>query len=101
MSEQVPTRAISAQAIMRSAAFVAGVEDVRNGRPPDYDAFTFNQGEEYLGAASKITAHWNYERGRQWASLAPRLMPLKIGAALNPKAVALFCAAAKRGYIAR
>ena len=90
MSEQVPTRAISAQAIMRSAAFVAGVEDVRNGRPPDYDAFTFSQDEDVIKAKSKINAHWNYERGRHWAAIAPNDLPLKIGGRLNPEAIRLF-----------
>jgi hypothetical protein len=79
---------------MRSAAFVAGVDDVRNGRPPDYDVFNFSQGED-----DRIDDHWNYERGRQWALLAPKSMPLKTEGALNPKAVILFEVACKRGYI--
>ena len=98
---QIPTRGTTAQAIMRSAAFVAGVDDVRNGRAPDYEAYCFSQDEDDLQAKSKINGHWNYERGRQWASLAPRSMPLKIDGALNPKAIALYNAAARRGYIAR
>jgi hypothetical protein len=82
---------------MRSAAFVAGVDDMRSGRPPNYDGFCFSQDEDDTEA--KTNDHWYYERGRQWASLAPRSMPVKINGALNPKAVALFRAAIKRGYI--
>ena len=54
-----------------------------------------------IQAKSKINAHWNYERGRQWASLAPKSMLVKVDGALNPKAVALYEAARNRGYIAR
>ena len=97
MAGQVPTCRTTAYAIMRSAAFVAGVDDVRSGRPPNYDAFCFSQDEDDTEA--KTNGHWYYERGRQWASLAPRSMPVKINGALNPKAVALFRAAIKRGYI--
>lgn len=81
--EQVPTRAVSAEYIMRHAAFARGVAEKRNGRPPDYDA----------------NDDWEYERGRLWASIAPLSMPLKIGGRLNPKAVALYKGARKRNFI--
>ena len=98
---QVPTRGVGTQWIMRSPAFIAGVDDKRNGRAPDYDLYCFSQDEDDFQARTKINGHWNYERGRQWASLAPTAMPLKIGGVLNPKAIALYDAAVKRGYIAR
>ena len=98
--KQVPTRGVTTQWIMRSLAFIAGVDD-KHGRAPDYDLYCFSQDEDDLEAKSKIDRHWNYERGRQWASLAPTAMPLKIDGVLNPKAVALYEAAVKRGYIAR
>jgi hypothetical protein len=101
MAGQVPTRGTTAKAIMRTAAFLAGVDDVRNGRPPNYETFNFSAGEDDLDAKEKINAHWNYERGRQWASLAPRSMLVKVDGALNPKAIALYEAARNRGYIAR
>ena len=50
-------------------------------------------------AKARVNGHWHYERGRQWASLAPRSMLVRVNGALNPKAVALFKAAIKRGYI--
>jgi hypothetical protein len=33
---------------------------------------------------------WEYERGRQWATLAPRDIPLRIAGKLNPRAVKLY-----------
>jgi hypothetical protein len=68
---------------MRPADFRRGVEEVRAGAPPDFDA----------------SDNWAYERGRQWALIAPRSMPLYVGNRLNPKAVALFDAAYDRGWI--
>jgi len=64
-------------AIVCSQAFSRGVEDVRAGRPPEYD----NQSKE--GA-------WAYERGRLWAVLAPPDMPLFIGKRVNKKALKIF-----------
>jgi hypothetical protein len=86
--------------IMLSAAFVAGVDDVRNGCAPDYDQYCFSQDEDEDVAMARIDALWNYERGRQWGRLAPPSMPLKInGRRLNPKAVALFNLAYERKLI--
>jgi hypothetical protein len=86
--------------IMCSAAFVAGVDDVRNGRAPDYDQFSFSQDEDEDVTDAKINDLWNYERGRQFGRLAPPSMPLKIhGRRLNPKAVALFDLAYERRLI--
>jgi hypothetical protein len=84
MTDQVPTRACTVESVMRSASFSTGVGDVRNGSPPNYD-------DQY--------DDWSYERGRLWASLAPVSLELKINGKLNPKAVALYRAALKRGYI--
>jgi hypothetical protein len=70
---QVPIRWTSAQSIMRSKAFAAGVADVRQGRAPRFD-----------------TDDWDYERGRQWAVVAPMSMPVKIGRRVNPEAVLVF-----------
>jgi hypothetical protein len=75
---QVPTLPTSTAKIMRSRGFLYGVDDVRCGRPPRFDEFA---------AADKL---WSYERGRVWAVLAPRGMPVFVGRRLNPKAVALF-----------
>ena len=61
---------------MRSPYFAFGVADVRAGQAPRaaYEQWDGNE-------------QWNYERGRQWAVLAPRDMPLKLGSKLNPQAV--------------
>jgi hypothetical protein len=36
-----------------------------------------------------IAKDWNYERGRQWALIAPMRMPTKIGHRVNWEAVTL------------
>ena len=74
--DQVPTRPTTRKAIMGSAHFALGVNDVRAGRSyrADYDKW-------------KTDDQWNYERGRQWAKHAPRHVPLKIGNKLNPDAI--------------
>ncbi len=63
---------------MRTAAFRRGVTDFRNGRPP-----RFNDPDGAIWA-------WSYERGRQFAVLAPRNMPVVLERRLNPKAVTFF-----------
>lgn len=75
---QVATRKTTALAIMRSRAFQRGVSDVRTGKVPRFDEVGLDQ--------------WNYERGRLWATLAPRSMPLMLAGRLNPKAADLFFA---------
>jgi hypothetical protein len=72
------------QSIMRDAAFAAGVDDVRAGRPFDWDSYADN---------------WCYERGRLFACVAPTSMALWVDGKLNPAAVALARAAFTRGLI--
>jgi len=55
VTDQADTRRTTTRAIMRDPAFAAGVSDVRNGVPFDYN---------HLNS-------WEYERGRLWAYLAP------------------------------
>ena len=65
---------------MRGRSFAAGVEDARAGRGAfraDYDKWDVND-------------QWDYERGRAWALLAPRDVPLKRNGKLNEKAVFWF-----------
>ncbi len=71
---QVPVRPVKLETIMRDPAFERGVQEVRDGRSPRFDRYD----------------SWEYERGRQWATVAPKNMPLKIGRKLNPAAVAIF-----------
>ena len=77
--KQARTRRVSIHSIVASKEFARGVEEVRNGLPfnPDND-------------------EWDYERGRCFGFIAPLNMPLRIGRALNPKAVKLAEAAFKR-----
>ena len=64
---------------MSQPTFALGVADVRAGRPVhrDYDLWDTN-------------GQWNYERGRMWATLAPRDVPLKRKGRINPDAVMWF-----------
>lgn len=64
--DQVPTRPTTIAAIMAQPTFPLGVADARAGRRyhRDYDIWHGND-------------QWAYERGRQWAALAPRSVSLK------------------------
>jgi hypothetical protein len=66
--DQVPTRLVTVAEIMQQPEFARGAADVRAGRgyPTDYDAWGHDD------------CRWSYERGRQWATLAPRHIPLMI-----------------------
>jgi hypothetical protein len=77
--KQARTRAVSARTIVASREFERGLEEVRAGRPFNPD-----------------NGSWNYERGRHFGFIAPLDMPLRIGRALNPKALALAEAAFTR-----
>jgi hypothetical protein len=85
--EQEPTRPVSVKTIMRCRAFAAGVSDARAGLPfcSNYDRW-------------EVDDQWNYERGRAWATLVPRNVPLKLNGKLNPLAVRWFVRAG-RGII--
>jgi hypothetical protein len=63
---QIPTRPTTIAKIMAQPTFGVGVADARAGRPmhKDYDTWDVND-------------QWGYERGRQWARLAPRTVALK------------------------
>jgi hypothetical protein len=73
---QVPTRPVTIREIMEDPTFTLGVADVRAGRgyPADY---------EHWG----IDHQWNYERGRSWARVAPRHVPLKVNGRVTPSAL--------------
>jgi hypothetical protein len=85
IAAQADTIGVTPRQIMGSAAFAAGVADVRTGAPIRFDSF----GDD----------DWNYERGRQWAFLAPMSMPLRIGRKLNSEALLLLSRALFRGEI--
>jgi hypothetical protein len=77
--KQAHTRPVSTRSIVASREFARGLEEVRNGVP-----FNADNGD------------WAYERGRCFGHIAPLSMPLRIGRALNPKALRLAAAAFKR-----
>lgn len=57
MQTQIKTRSVKISAVMRSAAFMRGVNEARKGVPMDYDAYS---------KPAELPARWNYERGRQF-----------------------------------
>jgi hypothetical protein len=69
---QATTRRVSIRSIVASSEFARGLEEVRNGLPFNPD-----------------NGSWDYERGRCFGFIAPLDMPLRIGRALNPKALKL------------
>jgi hypothetical protein len=77
--KQVRTRGVSTHAIVASKEFARGLEEVRKGLPFNPD-----------------NGSWDYERGRCFGFIAPLDMPLRIGRALNPKALKLAEAAFDR-----
>ena len=60
--KQVPTVPATLRKIMNDPKFAQGAADVRAGRgyPLDYDTW------------KETNDMWAYERGRQWAQIAPR-----------------------------
>jgi hypothetical protein len=54
--EQADIQNVTPRQIMASADFAQGVIDVRTGKPTRFDSFDDD---------------WAYERGRQWALIAP------------------------------
>jgi hypothetical protein len=79
MSGQVSTFPTSIAAIMGSPYFALGVADARAGRTyhRDYDTWRGNP-------------QWNYDRGRLWAKLAPKSLPLKRNGKLTREAMNVY-----------
>ena len=67
--KQIKDYPISDTAIMRHPEFRQGVEDFRTRKRPDFD-FDRHSGRYRDGDG------WYYERGRQFAALAPRDLPI-------------------------
>ena len=87
--DQIRTEACSCSWYMLQKSFARGVEDVRTSRPARFDAYAANTNDL-----------WAYEKGRQFAILVPKSLPLTLSGKLNPKALRLFKAAVDRGDIA-
>jgi hypothetical protein len=82
LREQIRTPLTTVRRIVASREFARGFEEVRRGLPFDAD-----------------NDAWDYERGRCFGFIAPLDMPLRIGRALNPKALKLAEAAFTRKYL--
>jgi hypothetical protein len=78
--EQVKTEKVKIEDVMRTAAFRRGVSDYRHGRKH------FDEENE------RDPGDWHYERGRQFAVLAPCDMQVvsQRTQELNPEAVKFF-----------
>jgi len=79
VKKQARTHCVSIHSIVASKEFARGLDEARNNLP-------FNADND----------SWNYERGRCFGFIAPLDMPLRIGRALNPKALKLAEAAFAR-----
>jgi hypothetical protein len=77
---QVPTRGTTIEEIMSSPYFALGVADVRarRGFRADYDTW------------AHANAQWDYDRGRQWATVAPKSIPLKRNGKITREAMRLY-----------
>jgi len=85
--EQIPVVTTSLEAIMSRPAFAVGVDDYRAGQPMrdlGAEMGTDLPIDEYR---EMVNAQWDYERGRHWAAIAPRNMPVRIQGKLNRAAV--------------
>jgi hypothetical protein len=56
MIRQIQTKPTTTTAVIRSRAFVQGFNEVKAGKPLNYDAFPYDSNKQ-----------WDYERGRQFA----------------------------------
>lgn len=75
--QQVTTKLVTVLEIMSRPKFALGVEDARAGRGyrPDYEVW------------EDANDCWCYERGRQWAQLAPRHVQLKVNGKISLQAM--------------
>ena len=60
MTAQIKTRVVTFKSVMRSAAFMRGVREAREGLPMDYKAYDNERNTDN---------RWSYERGRQFGLL--------------------------------
>ena len=82
--DQVKTEYIGASYFLQSREFARGVDDVRAGRPARFDDYAWDQ-----GGMPATDRQWAYEKGQQFATIAPRSMPLRINGKLNLDALRL------------
>jgi hypothetical protein len=74
VAKQADIEIVSTAAIMRDPSFLRGVEEYRARKRPNFES-----------------TDWAYERGRQFAAIAPRDLPITTPTGrLNRKALAIF-----------
>jgi hypothetical protein len=91
--QQTPFVRVPIEKTMRDSAFERGVKSYREGWPPDYDK-PFGK---LIPTSDNDIA--NFERGRQWASIAPKSTKIFVKGKLNPRALAIFRKAVEDGSI--
>jgi hypothetical protein len=96
--EQIVTRPVTIEWIMSDPGFALGFAHIRAGKrfDPWFGVKPFMGNDE----RTIVSRAWGYERGRAFACLAPRHMPLRlVDGRLNPEAVKLCNRAFDLGYI--
>jgi hypothetical protein len=96
--QQIGTRPVTTEWIMSRCEFALGFAQVRTGKK--FDCWAGVKPSRKGDGQSVRDRAWNYERGRAFACLVPRHMPLRLAdGRLNPEAVKLCNRAFDLGYI--
>jgi hypothetical protein len=96
--KQCNTFPVTVEWIMSRPEFTLGFAHVRNGKK--FDTWAGCGHSKKTDRRSAAGRAWDYERGRIFACLAPRNMPLRLAdGRLNPEAVKLCNRAFDLGYI--
>jgi hypothetical protein len=94
--EQIVTYPVTVEWIMEQPDFALGFAHKRSGRRFN----TWHGHDKENGHRSATGGAWQYERGRAFACLAPRDLPLRLASGrLNPKAVKLCHLYFNLGYL--
>lgn len=78
MANTLATKKVTVKSVMKSANFRKGFDDVRNGKPFDYDF------ADKIG----LRGAWHYERGRLLAMVFSG--QLKVGNTIQPAAISAY-----------
>jgi hypothetical protein len=96
--QQIVTHPVTTEWIMSRPEFALGFMDVRTGKR--FDCWAGVKPATKNDRRTVTSRAWGYERGRIFACLAPRNMPLRLpDGRLNPEAVRLCNRAFDLGYI--
>jgi hypothetical protein len=91
--QQMESAAISIENVLRDSAFERGVKSYREGWGADYD----HPFGKLIPTSDNDIA--NYERGRQWAAIAPKSTKIYVKGKLNPRALEILRKAVEDGSI--